>query len=319
MPFGSSRDAPPRDTPPRDRQPRSDLPLDSDGVPRGQPVLDHLLALLDLERLEPDTFRGYSPPAAGRARVFGGQVASQALTAAARTVPAERSVHSLHAYFLRPGDPHTPLNYSVDRLRDGGSFTTRRVLASQHGHTIFAMSASFHIDEPGLQHDLPAPNVPEPEGLPTLAQRIADVPDELAGWRRGPRAFDVRYVSDPPWLARLSGPHPQAHSRVWFRADGELPDDSVLHVCLAAYLSDVTLLDAILVEHGIAPGVDDIQLASLDHAMWFHRPVRADEWLLYDTYSPSATGARGLGIGHFYSRDGKLLVTAVQEGLVRLL
>jgi len=299
--------------------PFADAERDTDGVVRGQVVLDGLVKLLDVQPTGDDTFVGYSPPASGRARVFGGQVASQALVAASRTVPAERSVHSLHAYFLRPGDPNTPITYSVDRLRDGGSFTTRRVLAEQRGQTIFAMSASFQVDEPGLDHQLPMPDVPDPESLPTLAERIAGVDDELVGWRRGPRAFDLRYVSEPPWQARLSGPKPQEPFQVWFKADGTLPDDPVLHVCLVAYLSDITLLDGVLIEHGVAPGVDDLQMASLDHAMWFHRPIRADEWLLYDVSSPSASSARALGLGHFFSQPGQLLVTVVQEGLVRLL
>ena len=291
---------------------------DTDGVLRGQVVVDGLVRLLDLEQVGTDTYRGYSPPGSGRTRVYGGQVASQALVAASRTVPAERSVHSLHSYFLRPGDPAVPIVYQVDRLRDGGSFTTRRVLASQHDVTIFAMSASFQIDEPGLDHAISPPKVTGPEGLPTLAERVAGVPDQLASWRRAPRAFDVRYVNDPPWQSRLSGPQSEAHSQVWFKADGVLPDDPVLHVCLLAYLSDITLLDAVLTEHAIAPGADALQMASLDHAMWFHRPIRMDQWLLYDTMSPSASGARGLGIGHFFTRDGTLLATAVQEGLIRL-
>jgi acyl-CoA thioesterase-2 len=287
-------------------------------VPRGQAVLDVLVRLLDLDELGDETYVGHSPPGSGQTRVFGGQVASQALVAAARTVPRDRRVHSLHAYFLRPGDPRLPLVYRVDRLRDGASFTTRRVLALQDDVTIFAMSASFQIDEPGLDHAKAAPLVPDPEDLPTLAERIAGVPDELASWRRQPRAFDLRYVNDPPWQARSGGPQPQARSQVWYRADGQLPDDPVLHVCLLAYLSDVTLLDSLLVTHGIAPGVDNIQLASLDHAMWFHRPIRVDEWVLYDTESPSASGARGLAVGHFFNRSGSLLATAVQEGLIRL-
>jgi acyl-CoA thioesterase II len=292
---------------------------DTDGVLRGQVVLDGLVQLLDVQPTGEDTYVGYSPPASGRARVFGGQVASQALVAASRTVPGERSVHSLHAYFLRPGDPNTPITYSVDRLRDGGSFTTRRVLAEQQGRTIFAMSASFQVDEPGLDHQLLIPDVPDPESLPTLAERIAGVDDRLVGWRRGPRAFDLRYVSEPPWQARLSGPKAQEPFQVWFKADGTLPDDPVLHVCMVAYLSDVTLLDAVLIEHGLAPGADDLQMASLDHAMWFHRPIRADDWLLYDTSSPNASGARALGLGYFFGQDGQLLASVMQEGLVRLL
>ncbi len=291
---------------------------DTDGVLRGQLVLDALVALLDLEEVGIDAYRGHSPSGSRLVRVFGGQVASQALVAAARTVPPERQVHSLHAYFLRPGDPAIPIDYQVDRLRDGRSFTTRRVLATQRDKTIFAMSASFQIDEPGLDHGIPPPDVPAPESLPTLAERIAGISAELAGWHRAPRAFDLRYISDPPWQSRLTGPRAVAKSQLWLKADGVLPDDPVLHVCLLAYISDITLLDAILVEHGVAPGADDVQMASLDHAMWFHRPIRVDEWFLYDISSPSASGARGLGTGHFFSRDGRLLATAVQEGLVRL-
>ncbi|WP_111765906.1 acyl-CoA thioesterase [Nakamurella deserti] len=291
---------------------------DTDGVLRGQVVLDALVRLLTLEQTGPASFRGYSPPGSGRARVFGGQVASQALVAAARTVPADRQVHSLHAYFLRPGMSSIPIEYEVDRLRDGTSFTTRRVLAQQNGQTTFAMSASFQIDEAGLDHTETMPDVPAPESLPTLAERVAGVSREIAGWRRAPRAFDVRYVSEPPWVVQPAAPGEEAHSRIWFKADGVLPDDPVLHVCLLAYLSDVTLLEGVLTQHGLAYGGDDVQLASLDHAMWFHRPLRADEWLLYDVSSPSTSGGRGLGIGKFYDRAGQLVATVVQEGLMRL-
>jgi acyl-CoA thioesterase-2 len=250
--------------------------------------------------------------------VFGGQVAGQALVAAARTVPDDRQVHSLHAYFLRPGVTETPIDYEVDRLRDGTSFTTRRVLAQQNGQTTFAMSASFQIDEAGLDHTQAMPDVPDPESLPTLAERVAGVSPAMAGWRRGPRAFDVRYVSEPPWVVQPAAPGEEAHSQIWFKADGTLPDDPVLHVCLLAYLSDVTLLEGVLTQHGLAYGGDAVQLASLDHAMWFHRPFRADEWLLYDVSSPSSSGGRGLGIGKFFDRSGQLVATVVQEGLMRL-
>ncbi len=291
---------------------------DTDGVPRGQAVLDALVRLLTLEQTGPASFRGYSPPGSGRARVFGGQVASQALVAAARTGPADRQVHSLHAYFLRPGASEIPIDYEVDRLRDGTSFTTRRVLAQQNGQTTFAMSASFQIDEPGLDHTETIPDVPDPESLPTLAERVAGVEPALAGWRRGPRAFDVRYVTPPPWIAQAAAPGEEAHSRIWFKADGTLPDDPVLQVCLLAYLSDVVLLDGVLAQHGLTYGTSSVQLASLDHAMWFHRPFRADEWLLYDVSSPSTSGGRGLGIGKFFDRGGDLVATVVQEGLMRL-
>ncbi|TKV60585.1 acyl-CoA thioesterase II [Nakamurella flava] len=292
--------------------------LDTDGVPRGQPAVDGLVQLLNLERLDDNLFRGVSPEVSPT-RVFGGQVAAQALVAAGRTVPSDRPVHSLHAYFLRPGSPERPIIYQVDRTRDGRSFTTRRVVALQHGKPIFTMSASFQVDEPGVDHALPAPlDVPPPEVLPGFAERIAPVREYLDVWGRVPRPLDIRYVDDPPWLARLSGPRPAAHSRVWFRTDGDLPDDDLLHVCLLAYMSDLTLLYSVQTTHGLAMGFDRMQVASLDHAMWFHRPFRADEWILYDTSSPSASGARGLGTGHFFSADGRLLATVVQEGLIRL-
>jgi acyl-CoA thioesterase-2 len=290
---------------------------DTDGVLRGQGVVDSLVALLDLERIEDNLYRGVSPEMSPQ-RVFGGQVAAQALTAAGRTVPSERRVHSLHAYFLRPGNPRQPIVYQVDRARDGVSFTTRRVVAIQHGKPIFTMSASFQVDEPGVDHAEPMPSVPPPESLPTYAERIAPFKDRMAVWGQIPRPFDVRYIDDPPWESRLTGPEIGAHSRVWFRTDGVLPDDDLLHVCLLAYLSDLTLLYSVLKTHALSFEYDNMQAASLDHAMWFHRPFRADEWLLYDTRSPSASGARGLGTGHFFDREGRMLATVVQEGLVRL-
>ncbi len=292
--------------------------FDTDGVPRGQAVLDDLLALLDLERLDDDLFRGVSPDLSP-VRVFGGQVAAQSLTAVGRTVPADRTVHSLHGYFLRPGDPKVPIIFQVDRTRDGRSFTTRRVLAVQHGKPIFTMSASFQIDEPGIDHAVAIPaGIPDPLSLPGYAERIGPLRDANALWARLPRPFDIRYVTDPSWERRLAGPIPGGHNQVWYRADGKLPDDPLLQVCLMAYLSDLTLLDSALIEHGLAPGFDKLQMASLDHAMWFHRPFRIDDWVLYDTDSPSASGARGLATGHFFSADGRLLSTVVQEGLIRV-
>jgi acyl-CoA thioesterase-2 len=292
--------------------------LDTDGVPRGQAVLDELLALLDLERLDDDLFRGFSPQLSP-VRVFGGQVAAQSLTAVGRTVPADRAVHSLHGYFIRPGDPKVPIIFQVDRARDGRSFTTRRVVAVQHGQPIFTMSASFQIEEAGVDHAVVMPDgVPDPLTLPTYAQRITPLREANALWARLPRPFDIRYVTDPSWERRLTGPIPGGHNRVWYRADGDLPDDPLIHVCLMAYLSDLTLLDTALIDHGLAPGFDKLQMASLDHAMWFHRPFRIDDWVLYDTQSPSASGARGLATGHFFSADGRLLSTVVQEGLIRV-
>jgi len=291
--------------------------LDSDGVLRGQSALDSLIGLLDLERLEENLFRGVSPEISP-VRVFGGQVAAQALIAMGRTVPSDRRVHSLHAYFIRPGDPRTPIVFEVDRIRDGRSFTTRRVTAIQRGKAIFAMSASVQIDEAGVDHGLPMPVVPDPEALPTFAERIGPVRDQLNVFARVPRPFDLRYVSEPPWQSRLTGPKPGARTQVWFRADGDVPDDDLLHVCLLAYLSDLTLLESVLVTHGLAAGFDRIQMASLDHAMWFHRPIRVDDWILYDIESPSASAARGLGTGSFFAADGRLLATVVQEGLIRV-
>jgi acyl-CoA thioesterase-2 len=291
--------------------------LDIDGVPRGQAVVDALVRLLDLERLEDNLYRGVSPEMSPL-RVFGGQVAAQALIAAGRTVPSERRVHSLHSYFLRPGSPRQPIVYQVDRTRDGVSFTTRRVVAIQNGKPIFTMSASFQVDEPGVDHADPMPVVPPPESLPTYAERIASIRERMAVWGQIPRPFDIRYVDDPPWQSRLSGPQAEAHNKVWFRADGVLPDDELLHVCVLAYLSDLTLLYSVLATHALSMEFDRIQMASLDHAMWFHRPFRVDDWVLYDTSSPSASGARGLGTGHFFDQEGRMLATVVQEGLVRL-
>ena len=296
-----------------------DLPADTplaDGVAHGQPVLDRLVRLLDLERIEENIFRGVSPKASP-IRVFGGQVAGQALVAAGRTVPTERRVHSLHAFFIRGGDPSAPIVYEVDRIRDGRSFTTRRVVAIQHGRAIFSLSASFQVQEDGLEHAEPMPDVPGPEELPTFVERIAPYRDQFGPWGRFPRPIDVRYVDDPPWVSREHGPR-EARNRVWMRADGKLPDDDLVHVCVLAYASDMTLLDSVLARHGVAWGLDKVLGASLDHAMWFHRRFRADEWVLYDCSSPSASGARGLATGRYFASDGRLLATVVQEGLLRI-
>ncbi len=292
-----------------------------DIAPSGQAVVDQLVGLLDLEAIEVDIFRGVSPQVSMQ-RVFGGQVAGQALVAAGRTIPPEdsgrdRAVHSMHAYFLRPGDPLVPIVYTVDRIRDGRSFTARRVVAIQHGQAIFSLSASFARPEPGIDHQDEMPDVPGPEVLPTLADRIAPYADRLGGFARLPRPIDIRYVDDPPWEQRLAGRRAEARSRVWMRASGTLPDDPLLHVCALTFASDLTLLDSVLVRHGVAWGFGVVSGASLDHAMWFHRPFRADEWLLYDAVSPSASGARGLATGAIWTRDGRRVVSVVQEGLLR--
>jgi acyl-CoA thioesterase II len=276
--------------------------------------LDALVDLLDLEQIEVNIFRGRSPDES-RQRVFGGQVAGQALVAAGRTAPADRPVHSLHGYFLRPGDPTVPIVYEVDRIRDGRSFTTRRVVAVQHGRAIFNMSASFQIVEPGLEHHGVMPDVPDPESLPTLAERVAAAglePDEF--WSK-PRPIELRDVEMPAWLRRDGVPRDK--QLVWLRADGELPDDPLLHVCVVTYASDLTLLDSALMAHGRSWHDRSIVSASLDHAMWFHRPFRADEWLLYEQHSPTSGGARGLAQGRLWTRDGRHVVSVVQEGLLR--
>jgi acyl-CoA thioesterase-2 len=284
----------------------------ADPVPTGQAALDGLVALLDLEQLELNLFRGVSPPERPT-RVFGGQVAGQALVAAGRTVETGRSVHSLHAYFVRPGDPRVPIVYEVERVRDGRSFTTRRVRAIQRGEVIFALSASFQLPQDGMEHTEPAPvGVPAPESLPDLGERLRESGGYLVGL---PRPLDLRFVDPPAW-SEVRGPVTDDPLRVWMRADGTLPDDPLLHVCLLTYASDLTLLPSVLARHEVHMG--EVQMASLDHAMWFHRPFRADEWLLYECRSPSASGARGLATGRFFTRDGRLVATAVQEGMVRL-
>ncbi|GAB2749729.1 acyl-CoA thioesterase II [Amycolatopsis magusensis] len=290
--------------------------LDNDAGQGGQVVLDRLVSLLDLERIEENIFRGVSPPHSP-VRVFGGQVAGQALVAAGRTVPPERTVHSLHAYFIRGGDPRVPIVYEVDRIRDGRSFTTRRVVAVQHGKAIFALSASFQKEEQGIEHAERMPDVPAAETLPTVRERIEGYPD-LQSLHSRPRPIDIRYVNDPPWVTRGTG-SPATRNQVWMRADGTLPDDQLLHVCVLAYASDMTLLDSPLARHGAYWELDKVLGASLDHAMWFHRPFRADEWFLYDTESPSASNARALATGRFFAADGTLIATVVQEGLLRVL
>jgi acyl-CoA thioesterase-2 len=282
-----------------------------------QPVLDQLVRLLDLERIEENIFRGVGPESPS-VRVFGGQVAGQALVAVGRTVPPERKVHSLHAYFIRPGDPSVPIVYDVDRIRDGRSFTTRRAVAIQHGKAIFALSASFQVEEPGLDHAEPMPEVADPETLPTRLESLGELAEKLGRVATTPRPIDIRYVTEPPWKSRERGPR-DARSQVWMRADGRLPDDPLLHVCVLTYASDMTLLDAVLARHGVYWGFDKVLGASLDHALWFHRPFRADEWFLYDCASPSASNARGLATGRFFARDGQLIATVVQEGLLRVL
>ncbi|MGD9701829.1 MAG: acyl-CoA thioesterase [Acidimicrobiia bacterium] len=278
-------------------------------------ALDDLVELLDLEAIEVNLFRGVSPEES-RQRVFGGQVAGQALVAAARTVDdSTRLVHSLHAYFLRPGDPKVPILYEVDRLRDGRSFTTRRVVAIQHGQAIFNLQASFHATEPGLDHQLVMPEVPAPDSLPDFKTRMAPYKEQLGDWYDRPRPIDLRYIGSGPFDRGGESTHAQ---RVWLRADGTLPDDPVLHACIVTYASDMTLLDTTVLPHRLSWESPGVQMASLDHAMWFHRPFRADSWLLYDQHTPSTSSARGLAIGSIFAQSGELVVSVVQEGLIRV-
>lgn len=276
-----------------------------------------LIALLDLEQIEVNIFRGGSPQDRSQ-RVFGGQVLGQALVAATRTVE-DRLCHSMHAYFLLAGDPKVPILYEVDRSRDGKSFSSRRVVAIQHGRPIFHMSVSFQVKEHGLEHQIDAPVVPEPEDLPSeddFRRQMADqVPAQYREHFLRKRPIELRPIDRADIFRPEKRP---PHQTVWVRATGPLPDQIALHQCVLAYASDMTLLDTGLMPHGIGWFSDEIQMASLDHAMWFHRRFRADEWLLYVQDSPSASGARGFNRGLIYTREGRLIASVAQEGLMRL-
>ncbi len=280
--------------------------------------LADLLALLELEQLEVNLFRGASRDI-GSPQVFGGQVLGQALTAASATVEG-RIVHSLHAYFLRRGDCNAPIVYEVDRSRDGHSFSNRRIIAIQHGEQIFNMTASFQVPEEGLEHQIEMPQVPPPEQLPEMMESLRGVldrlPERLQRLAATPRPFEFRMVQ--PLDFQQSRKAPPAR-QVWFRAVGALPDDEALHRRLLAYVSDFYLLDTAALPHGVSFFSSKAIMASIDHAMWFHRPLRVDEWLLYALDSPSASGARGFGRGSLFARDGRLVASTAQEGLVRII
>jgi acyl-CoA thioesterase-2 len=282
----------------------------------GQAAVDQLLEVLDLKQIDAATFRGESPQV-GAQRVFGGQVAGQALVAAGRTVDPERFVHSLHGYFVRPGDPTVPIEFAVENIRDGRSFSVRRAVARQHGKTIFFMSASFQVVEEGLDHHSPAPvGVPGPDETPTMRDWLARYPQRASAFNAAPQAVDVRYVGTPGWVP--PGDRDAAdEQRVWMRINGTLPDDPLIHACALTYASDLSLLDAVLSTHGEVWGPGGVIGASLDHALWMHRPFRADQWFLYDCSSPSASGSRGLANGRMFTEDGRHIASAVQEGLLR--
>jgi len=282
-------------------------------------AVQELLAILDLEPIEVNLFRGRSPQV-GWQRVFGGQVIGQALVAACRTVDriADRPPHSLHAYFLLAGDPKVPIIYEVDRIRDGRSFTTRRVVAIQHGQAIFAMSVSFHGTETGLNHQAEMPKVPGPELLPSdaeIRQRVLPMmPDPVKRYFERERPIELRVVEFERYLGKR---FPEGRLNVWIRTTGSLPDAAAIHQCVLAYASDMMLLDAALIAHGRTVFEKTIMAASLDHALWFHRPFKADEWLLYAQDSPNAGGARGFARGLIFARDGTLVASVAQEGLLR--
>ncbi|MEP1206968.1 MAG: acyl-CoA thioesterase II [Rhizobiaceae bacterium] len=280
-------------------------------------AVEELISILDLEQLEHNLFRGRSPKT-GWQRVFGGQVIGQALVAAQRTVPAERQAHSLHGYFLRPGDPEIPIIYEVDRIRDGGSFTTRRVVAIQHGHAIFSMSVSFQIHEEGLDFHMDMPNQADPESLMSEAELkekfMQYASDEVKAYWKRERPIEVRATSFEHYLTDKKLPPEQY---VWVRATGPIPSDPALQAAVLAYASDITLLDTALYPHGRKVFDRDLQVASLDHSMWFHRPIDMNEWLLFAQDSPNSNGGRGLTRGSLYTKDGVLVASCSQEGLIR--
>ena len=276
-----------------------------------------LITLLELEQLEVNLFRGASRDI-GSAQVFGGQVLGQALAAASRTVEG-RIVHSLHAYFLRRGDFNAPIVYEVDRSRDGHSFSNRRVIAIQHGEQIFNMTASFQVVEEGLEHQIDMPKVPPPEELPDMVEALKPLlpklPERVQRFVEQPRPFEFRMVQtvNPLKPGKL-----EPLRQVWFRTSETVPPDEALHRKLLAYVSDFYLLDTATLPHGMSFFSSKVIMASIDHAMWFHRPLRVDDWLLYALDSPSASGARGFGRGSVFSRDGRLVASTAQEGLVRV-
>jgi len=279
-------------------------------------AVEDLIQLLDLEQIEVNLFRGYNPDVSWQ-RVFGGQVIGQALVAAYRTVEA-RICHSLHAYFIRPGDPRVPILYEVDRSRDGKSFSTRRVVAIQHGKQIFNLAASFQVAEDGFDHQGSMPDVPMPEELASereLREAVRDkLPEPIATHFARPRPIEIRPVNPQQYI----DPAPmEPVNYVWFRARKAVGEDMALNQCIMAYASDMTLLDTCVRPHGVSWVSGKLQSASLDHAMWFHRPFRSDEWLLYAQDSPSASGARGFNRGSIFTRDGRLVASVAQEGLIR--
>ncbi|MEV0033623.1 acyl-CoA thioesterase II [Nocardia sp. NPDC050793] len=276
--------------------------------------LDVLLGLLDLEQMDTDVFVGHHPEKVW-SRTFGGQLVAQAIMAAGRTA-GDRPVHAVNAHFVRGGDPKKPIEYRVDRHRDGRSFANRTVTAVQDDQELFVMLAAFQDSGKGLEHAHPHPEVPDPEQLPRVEESFEGLEDKLEMFVNAPHPIDMRYTNDPAWILKGTGERLN-HNRVWMRADGALPDDPLIHVAMLGYSSDTTVLDSIITTHGLSWGLDRIVAATVNHSIWFHRPFRFDDWALYATESPVAAGSRGLATGRFYSRSGELLATTVQEGVIR--
>ncbi|MFD4441791.1 acyl-CoA thioesterase [Nocardia sp. NPDC058519] len=283
---------------------------------QGEPTPDLrvLLDLLDLESIGEDTFLGNHPEKVW-SRTFGGQLVSQAIVAAGRTA-GDRPLHAINAHFVRGGDVKKPIEYHVQRHRDGRALANRTVTASQDGQELFVMLAAFQDWGKGLEHAHEGPDVPDPETLPRVEESFAGFEDKLEMFIKAPHPIDMRYTNDPAWILKGTG-EKLNHNRVWMRTDGSLPDDQLLHVAALGYSSDTTVLDSIITTHGLSWGLDRILAATVNHSIWFHRPFRFDDWVLYATESPVAAGSRGLATGRFYSRTGELIATTVQEGVIR--
>ena len=277
--------------------------------------LDVLLGLLDVKETATDTFVGEHPSQV-MSRTFGGQIVAQAIVAASRTVGPGRPLHCVNVHFIRGGDVKAPIEYRVERHRDGRNIANRVVTGYQGGAEVFTMLAAFQDYAQGLEHAIDRPAVEDPEGLPTLEDHFVGYEDVIPMFVNALRPIDMRYANAPAWVMKGTGER-LSHNRVWMKADGPMPDNQTLHVAALAYSSDTTILDSIITQHGLSWGHDRILAATLNHSMWFHRPVRFDEWVLYATQSPIAHGSRGLSTGHYFSRTGELLVTTVQEGVIR--
>jgi len=278
--------------------------------------LETLLGLLDLDEAGPDIFIGHHRPREAGSRTFGGQLVAQAMVAAGRTVDPKLPMHAMNAHFIRGGDVTAPIEYRVDRHRDARTFANRTVTAYQGGEELFVMLVAFQNWTSGLEHAAALPDVPDPEGLPRIDDHFVGYEDKLQMFINALKPTDLRYTNDPAWIMKGTG-EKLGHNRVWMRADGELPGDNLTHFAALGYSSDTTVLDSIITTHGLSWGLDRIMAATVNHSIWFHRPFRFDEWMLYATESPVAAGSRGLATGRFFSREGELVATVVQEGVIK--